>query len=135
MAYTIKQVAGKVGLTSYTLRYYEKEGLFPFIKRNEQGNRVFEESDIEWITLICCLRNTGMSISEIRRYIDLCVEGSETIQVRRQIILEHKQELERKIEEMKKYLKRINNKLHHYDNAIEGNGEDACNPNFKALVK
>ncbi|MTI61137.1 MAG: MerR family transcriptional regulator [Firmicutes bacterium] len=131
MGYTIKQVAEKVDLTAYTLRYYEKEGLLPFVERDEHGNRIFKENDIEWITLICCLRDTGMSVGEIKRYVNLCIEGDETIEVRRKIILEHKQVVEQKIEQMKKYLVKIDKKLVFYDLAIS-KGVDTCNPNSKA---
>jgi DNA-binding transcriptional MerR regulator len=125
MGYTIKQVAEKIDLTPYTLRYYEKEGLLPFVGRNEQGNRVFEDRDIEWILLICCLRDTGMSVAEIRRYVDLCMAGRETIEVRKKIILEHKESVEKKIEQMQEYLAKINDKLKCYDEIA---GIDICNP-------
>ncbi len=132
MGYTIRQVAEKLDLTAYTLRYYEKEGLLPFVERNEHGNRVFEDSDVEWVMLICCLRETGMSIAEIRRYVELCMKGDDTIECRRQIMLEHKQVVEQKIEQMKKYLAKINKKLQYYDDLVIGKGIDACNPNYKA---
>ena len=101
MGYTIKQVAEKLDLTAYTLRYYEKEGLLPFVDRNEHGNRVFGDNDVEWVMLICCLRDTGMSIAEIRRYVELCMEGDDTVECRRQIMLDHKRVVEQKIEQMK----------------------------------
>lgn len=128
MGYTIAQVAEKVDLTAYTLRYYEKEGLLPFVERDEHGNRLFKENDIEWIMLICCLRDTGMSVAEIKRYVDLCMEGDGTIEVRRKIILEHKKVLEQKIEQLKEYLVKIDKKLEYYDLAIN-KGVDTCNPN------
>ena len=67
MGFTIKQVAEKLDLTAYTLRYYEKEGLLPFVERDSNGNRIFNDHDIEWIMLICCLRATGMSVGEIKQ--------------------------------------------------------------------
>lgn len=130
MGYTIKQIAEKIDLTAYTLRYYEKEGLLPFVRRNEQGNRVFEDTDIEWIQLICCLRDTGMSVAEIRRYVELCREGSKTIEVRRRIILEHKEAVEQKIKQMQASLTKINNKLKYYDECAVRDGIDVCNPMY-----
>lgn len=130
MGYTIAQVAEKVDLTAYTLRYYEKEGLLPFVERDEHGNRMFKENDIEWIMLIYCLRDTGMSIAEIKHYVDLCVEGNGTIETRRKIIFEHKKLVEQKTEQMKDYLTKINKKLECYDLAIS-KGVDVCNPNSK----
>lgn len=129
MEYTIKQVAQKVELTEYTLRYYEKEGLLPSIERDAHGIRLFKDNDIEWIRLICCLRDTGMSISKIKDYVDLCIEGDNTIELRRQIILNQKTVTEQKIEEMNQHLKMINKKLEYYNEFVAGKHRDSCNPN------
>ncbi|MDF2569750.1 MAG: putative HTH-type transcriptional regulator [Sporomusa sp.] len=128
MGYTIKQVAERLDLSAYTLRYYEKEGLLPVIARDENGNRTFNDNDIEWIVLIRCLRDTGMSVGEIKRYVALCMQGDSTTEVRRQIITRHKQTVEQKIEQMKEYLVKINKKLGHYDDCIAGKKSDCCNP-------
>ena len=127
MAYTIKEVSDKVNLSAYTLRYYEKEGLLPYVRRNQHGNRLFGDEDIEWIGLICCLRDTGMPVAEIKRYVDLCMQGDETVQVRRQIILNQKTFIEKQIEEMQVHLKKINKKLEYYDHLV-AQGGDGCNP-------
>jgi DNA-binding transcriptional MerR regulator len=136
MGYSIKQVAERLDLTAYTLRYYEKEGLLPFVERDENGNRLFHDSDIEWIKLICCLRDTGMAIGEIKRYVDLCMKGDQTVEVRRQIILQHKHAVEQKIEQMNNYLAKINKKLEYYDDFAAGKSIDCCNPQRKGnLIK
>lgn len=132
MGYSIKQVAEMLGLTAYTLRYYEKEGMLPFIERDGHGNRSYSDNDKEWIMLICCLRNTGMAVSEIKRYVALCMEGSNTIEVRRQIILQHKATVEKKIKQMNDYLVRIDKKLGYYDALVDGTGIDCCNPRCKS---
>lgn len=80
--------------------------------------------------LICCLRDTGMSVAEIKHYVDLCVEGDGTIETRRKIIFEHKKLVEQKIEQMKDYLTKINKKLECYDLAISKE-IDVCNPDSK----
>lgn len=134
MGYTIKQITEKCDLTAHTLRYYEKEGLLPFVGRDDNGNRIFSDHDVEWITLICCLRDTGMSIGEIKRYVDLCLESDKTVEVRRQIILQHKQAVEQKIAQMNDYLARIDKKLAHYDEIVTGNKKDTCNPIFKGCI-
>ena len=125
MAYKIKEVSDKVNLSAYTLRYYEKEGLLPNIRRNKHGIRLFGDEGLEWISLICCLRDTGMPVSEIKRYVDLCVEGDETIQTRRQIILNQKKSIEHQIEEMNVHLEKVNNKLKYYDTLMENRGISA----------
>ena len=77
LTYTIKDVAKIFGLSIYTIRFYDKEGLLPFVSRNKSGNRVFTESDVNLIKTICCLKNTGMQIKDIKKYIDFCMEGTE----------------------------------------------------------
>ncbi len=127
MGYAMKGVTEKCGLTAYTLRYYEKEGLLPFIGRDEKGNRTFTDHDIEWITLIRCFRDTGMPIGEIRRYVDFCLEGDKTLEIRRQIILQHQHVVEQKIIRMHNYLEKIVKKLGYYDEIVTGNSKDTCN--------
>lgn len=65
MTYTIKEVADKVGLSAYTLRFYDKQGLLPFVSRNESGYRAFTDGDLHLLHTIICLKNTGMAISAI----------------------------------------------------------------------
>jgi DNA-binding transcriptional MerR regulator len=128
MGYTIKQIAEKLDLSVYTLRYYDKEGLLPFVERDKNGNRIFNEQDIEWAMLIRCLRDTGMPISEIKRYVTLCLEGEKTMEIRKQLILQHKRVVEQKIAQMNDYLAKINKKLGYYDKFVIGQDIDCCNP-------
>ncbi|HWR06999.1 MerR family transcriptional regulator [Sporomusa sp.] len=128
MGYTIKQVAAMLNFTAYTLRYYEKVGLLPFVERDKNGNRVFNNNDIEWVMLIRCLRDTGMSVGEIKCYVDLCLEGDKTIGTRMQMILQHKAAVEQKIEQMNGCLAKINKKLGCYEDFVTGKSTDCCNP-------
>ncbi len=75
MFYNISEVAKKMNVTSSTLRYYDKEGLLPFVDRTEGGIRKFKEDDFEWLSIIECLKNTGMSIKDIKAFIDWCMDG------------------------------------------------------------
>ena len=95
MGYTIKQVATRFAISTHTLRYYEKEGILPLVGRDENGNRQFSEADLEWLVLIRCLRDTGMSVGEIKAYVALCQQGDATIFQRREIIAQHKRDVER----------------------------------------
>lgn len=95
MGCTIKEAAERVGLTVHTVRYYEQEGLLPFLKRDRHGKRIFEEPDLQWLGLVTCLRDTGMSIAEMRRIVELSVEGDHTIPARKEILLQHKRALEK----------------------------------------
>ncbi|NFO88023.1 MerR family transcriptional regulator [Clostridium botulinum] len=114
MPYTIKEVAEKYNLSVHTLRYYEKEGLLPFIERNKQGNRIFSDKDLEWLNIICCLKNTNMPIAKIKEYVDLCIEGLETICKREDMLLKHKIYIESEIENFNSYLRVVDNKINHY---------------------
>jgi MerR family transcriptional regulator, aldehyde-responsive regulator len=117
-SYTIKEFSQIVNLSSFTLRYYEKEGLLPSSRRLNNSHRVYSDSDISWVTLISCLRSTGMSIVELRHYTDLCQQGDITVQERKQIILNQKQRLEEQLEQVKQHLELINKKINLYDEII-----------------
>lgn len=89
MDYTIRQVSEKTHPASHTLRYYEKEGLLPFVKRSKGGICRFSEDDFEWLGLICCLKNTGMPIKQIKEFIDLSMQGGETLKQRCEVLIDH----------------------------------------------
>ncbi|WOO36626.1 MerR family transcriptional regulator [Anaerocolumna sp. AGMB13020] len=112
--YTIKQVSAKTGLTIYTLRYYDKEGLLPLVKRTPTGIRKFSDDDIAWIGLICCLKNSGMSIEKIKEFMILCLKGEETVEPRKDILLLHKQHILEQMKELQNSLDTVNYKIDHY---------------------
>jgi DNA-binding transcriptional MerR regulator len=120
MAYTIKEAAEKVNLTVHTLRFYDKEGLLPFVSRDGAGNRIFTESDLEWLRLICCLKNTGMPIKQIGVYIQWCMQGDSSLEARRELLIEHRQAVIEQIKELSHNLEAINYKIEHYNTL--------CNP-------
>lgn len=117
--YTIKEVAKICDLSAFTIRFYDKEGLLPFISRSKNGNREFSETDLELVKLICCLKNTGMPIKEIKRYIDLCMQGPETVELRKAMMQEHRRDILRQINDLKKNLNIVNLKIAFY-NTEEG---------------
>ncbi|MDR3120459.1 MAG: MerR family transcriptional regulator [Clostridiales bacterium] len=111
MSYSIRQVAEKSGLNAHTLRYYENEGLLPHINRRESGIRCYSDDDLEWLGLICCLKNTGMSIRQIKAFVDLSLAGDETLQQRREMLFAHKSAVEAQIQEMYAHLDKISCKI------------------------
>ncbi|MGL4344888.1 MAG: MerR family transcriptional regulator [Cellulosilyticaceae bacterium] len=115
MTYTIGKVAGRVGLSTYTLRYYEKEGLLPEVKKNDKGIRLYQESDIVWIELIKCLKETGMSIAEIQNIVSLSIEGNHTIPDRKEILKAHQEKIHQQIAVLQTSLLKIDKKLDWYD--------------------
>lgn len=113
MSYTISQVAKKTNLSIYTIRYYDKEGLLPFVDRTETGNRVFCDQDIEWIDLIRCLKNTGMQIKDIRTFIECCTNNDAVIEKGLQILIQHKKNVQQQIKDTQKNLRSIEYKIRH----------------------
>lgn len=114
MEYTIKQVSEKSNLSIYTLRYYDKEGLLPLIKRTESGIRKFTDNDIEWIGLICCLKNSGMSIENIKEFMHCCLKGKDGLEDRKVILENHKKNIQDQIKQLNKSMEIVNYKLEHY---------------------
>ena len=82
MIYTVGEMAQKLGVPASTLRYYDKEGLLPFVERSSGGIRMFRENDFEWLQVIRCMKKAGMSIKDIRQYIELAMQGDDTIDTR-----------------------------------------------------
>ncbi len=119
IVYTTNEVTKKLGLTKDALRYYEKEGLLPPIERNKNGHRMYSESDIEWIYLIRCLRDTDMKISNIKQYVELLINGGDdSVSKRRSILSEHEIYLRDKINSYQYLLKLIEKKVEFYDEAL-----------------
>lgn len=117
--YTIAQAAEKFGLTAHTLRYYDKEGLLPFVQRSSGGIRLFSENDLQWLALLTCLKNTGMPLKDIKRFIDWIKLGDKSIPQRYEMFLEQKKRLQSEIETMQLYMKRIDFKLWFYGEAMK----------------
>jgi DNA-binding transcriptional MerR regulator len=111
----IKEVSQKTNLEPHTIRYYEQEGLLPFIKRDEHGYRNFEESDLGWFDFINCLKITGMSINDLRKIITMTVNEEKDFDSRRKILLDHKRKLEQQQEELNKAFNKVEVKLQYFD--------------------
>lgn len=122
--YSISEVANELNLTIYTLRYYDKEGLMPFIERTASGTRLFKESDINALKIIECLKSTGMPIKEIKKFIDWCSEGDSTLQQRYDMFMERKVNVKAQMEELKKTLELIEHKCSYYEIALEAGTEE-----------
>ncbi|MBU8731069.1 MerR family transcriptional regulator [Cytobacillus oceanisediminis] len=122
--YTISEVAKELNLTVYTLRYYDKEGLMPFVERTPSGNRLFKESDLSALKVIECLKATGMPIKEIKNFIDWCSEGDATLQQRYDMFLERRANVEAQMEELRKTMEVIEHKCLYYKTALEAATED-----------
>lgn len=111
MDYSIKQVSERTNLKAHVLRYYEKEGLLPLVNRSQSGIRRYSEDDLEWLGLICCLKNTGMTIKQIKDFVELSVQGGETLKQRCDMLMAHKKNVEAQIEEMQRHLQKVAHKI------------------------
>jgi len=114
LSYTINQVATMFDISAYTIRFYDKEGLLPFVSRNKSGNREFTESDLNLFKIIYCLKSTGMQIKDIKKYIDLCMEGTDTIDIREKLLIEHRKGIIQQMDALKENLSLIDAKIEIY---------------------
>ena len=121
--YTIGQVAEMFGLPISTLRYYDKEGLFPGMRR-ESGIRKFGEREIEALRIIECLKQSGLEIKDIKQFMAWCAEGNETYSLRRDLFLKRKNAVEEEIERMNRVLDLINYKCWYYEEALKDGNEE-----------
>ncbi len=118
--YSMKQACEKTGLSYDTLKFYCNEGLVPNVKRDKNNYRIFDDKDIAWINSLSCLKNCGMSITEMKEYLDLCLVGEESIPERK-IILDGKlRELEHKMQELQESIDYIRWKQNFYDEILSG---------------
>lgn len=117
MLYTVGEMAKKLNVAPSTLRYYDKEGLLPFVERSDGGIRMFKDEDFEWLHIIECLKKTGMSIKDIKTFIDWCMEGDSTIEQRLQLIDQQREAVLNQIAQMQETLKTLNFKHWYYETA------------------
>lgn len=118
--YSMNEVCGRTGLSYETLKFYCNKGLVPNVKRAENNYRVFDENDIGWIESLKCLKRCGMSIEEMQRYKDLCMEGVSSIPERRKILAEKLELLQKKKEEVQASIDFIGWKQQFYDDIESG---------------
>ena len=121
--YTIKDAADMMHVPTSTIRYYDKEGLLPFVERLESGYRIFTEKDLATLRIIDCLKKTGMSIREIRQFSQWLEQGDASLQQRYEMFLERKRAVEAQMKELQGILNVINMKCRYYEEAIAAGTE------------
>ena len=117
MVYTVGEMAGLLGVTASTLRYYDKEGLLPFVQRSSGGIRMFQDSDFEWLQVIGCMKKAGMSIKDIRNYIEMALQGDDTIDLRLSLFQHQREVLQKQMEELQHTLEMVDYKCWYYETA------------------
>ena len=118
--FTMKQVCKEANMTYQTLKYYCNEGLVPNVKRDGNNHRVFDEHDVKWIKDLVCLKKCGMSIQEMKDYLELCLQGESTILQRKEMLTQKQQELRNSIQELEDSVSYIDWKQNFYDEVLSG---------------
>lgn len=116
--YTMKQICEKTGMTYETLKFYCNVGLIPNVKRDKNNRRIFDDDTLNWIKGLLCLKNCNMSIAEMKKYLELCMEGNETIPVRKVMLAEKQDELRKKIADIEEAISYIDWKQNLYNNIL-----------------
>ena len=125
MFYSIGDVAKRTGIAISTLRYYDREGLFPDMDRSSGGIRVFSEKELATLKVIECLKSSGMSIVAIREFLNWCREGDASLTKRQAMFHERLQEVEKQMEELRRTRNMIRFKCWYYDTAVAAGTEEA----------
>jgi DNA-binding transcriptional MerR regulator len=134
LKYTIKDAAQIMNVPTSTIRYYDKEGLLPFMKRMDSGYRVFSSDDLAMLRTIDCLKKTGMPIKEIRQFIEWVQQGDNSIQERYNLFLERKKVVEEQMADLQSTLDIVNFKCWYYKSAIEAGSEKPIEEQVKKMM-
>ena len=115
---TIAEVSKKYEISADTLRYYERIGLIPSVRRKENGIRDYSDTDCGWVEFIKCMRGAGIQVEALIEYVSLFQQGDGTQEARKQILLEQREQLAARMEDMKQTLARLDKKIAHYDECL-----------------
>ena len=117
MLYTVGEVAKKLGVAPSTLRYYDKEGLLPFVERSEGGMRMFKDVDYEFLKIIGCLKSTGMQLKDIKSFIEMVQRGDDSIDERLELFRKQKDAVEKQLEALQTTMDIVSYKCWYYETA------------------
>lgn len=127
MTYSMKQACQKTGLTYDTLKFYCNEGLVPNVKRAANNYRIFDDDDIAWINSLSCLKNCGMSIQEMKEFLDLRAEGETTIPARLEILASKLEGLQKEMKRLQDSIDYVKWKQNYYHDVLAGKVEYRSN--------
>ena len=118
--FTPKEVCEEVGISYETLKFYCKEGLVPNVKRDKNNYRIFDEKNIAWLKGLQCLKKCGMSIKDMKLYMNYCMEGPSTIPERKEMLDKSNESLLKRINDLNECIDFIENKQAFYDDVLDG---------------
>lgn len=127
MTYTMTQACKETGMTYEGLKFYCNEGLVPNVKRDKRNRRVFDERDLAWLKGLTCLKECGMSIEEMKKYLELCLEGTSSIPERKAMLDEKRARLVERIASLESSIRYIDSKQRFYDEVLSGEREYVSN--------
>lgn len=133
--YNIKEVSELMGISPYTLRYYEKIGLLNFVKRDQNGVRQFSKKDLVTLNTIFRLKETDMPLREIKRYLALIDQGIDSVSERKALMQKQQQKVEQKIAQLQKALVTINAKVKYYQTAEKEHRLDVCHDDREEFIR
>lgn len=119
MLYTVGEMAKVLGVPASTLRYYDNEGILPCVERSSGGIRMFTDKDYEWLKIIECLKKSGLSIKEIKLYIDMIGRGDRSLQERLELFRSRKQAVQKQINDLEETLRLLEYKCWYYEEALK----------------
>ncbi|MGI6006909.1 MAG: MerR family transcriptional regulator [Ruminococcus sp.] len=114
------QVCRETDMTYQALKFYCNEGLVPNVKRDKNNRRVFDERDVKWIKDLVCLKKCGMSIQEMKEYLELCLQGESSIPQRKEMLVKKQEALRASIKELEDSVAYIDWKQNFYDDVLSG---------------
>lgn len=118
--YTMREAAKLAGMNYETLRFYCKEGLVPNVERDKNNYRIFTDDNIVWLKSLQCFKQSGMGIKELKDFMELCIEGRETIPTRMELLEKQKEQLFRQIKEIENNIDYIEHKIQRYQDILDG---------------
>ncbi len=124
MLYTVGEMAKVIGVPASTLRYYDKEGILPFVGRSNGGIRMFMDKDYEWLKVVECLKKSGLSIKEIKAFTEMIDRGDDSLHERLELFRSRRDSVKKQMEEMKETLDFLEFKCWYYEEAIEDGTEN-----------
>lgn len=133
--YTVKEVAELLGVSVHTVRYYDDKGLIPGTKRNAANQRLFDDMEIEWLFVSLTLKNTGLSLKDVKHYIELYGQGDSTLPERYEIMRRQKEKTLQEIEKLKLRLAVLDRKLDHYGKLLEGEEDTWSHEYMQELIR
>lgn len=126
--YTVKDVAQMMKISAHTIRYYDNEGLIPFVSRTQSNIRKFSDYALSWLKTVHYLRATNLSINDIKKYIGLSLKGNKTIKQRAKIIFAQEEKLKEQLNELQRQMEVLQKRKKYYKDLLNNKSNDVWNP-------